>query len=95
MTYRVGTTIHTGLSLNVSKGGLALRTTSPPEINAVVKVRFRLPKGGHDIDVDARVAWATVEWGWGCSSLASTPPIRPRSTHTCLRTSTQIARPNS
>jgi uncharacterized protein (TIGR02266 family) len=65
VSYRFGNTIATGLSLNVSAGGLAIRTTSPLEVGAVIKVRFRLPKGGREIEADARVAWADRRVGMG------------------------------
>ena len=65
VSYRVGNTIATGLSLNVSTGGLAVRTTNPLDVGTCVKIRFRLPKGGHDIEADARVAWAEPRLGMG------------------------------
>jgi uncharacterized protein (TIGR02266 family) len=65
VSYRVGNTISTGLSLNVSAGGLAIRTTSLLDIGSTLKVRFKLPKGSHEIDVDARVAWADRRVGMG------------------------------
>jgi uncharacterized protein (TIGR02266 family) len=65
VSYRVANTIATGLTLNVSTGGVAIRTTSPLEIGTALKVRFRLPKGKHEIDADARVAWADHRVGMG------------------------------
>jgi uncharacterized protein (TIGR02266 family) len=65
VAYRVGNAISTGLSLNVSSGGLAVRTTNPLEVGAVVRLRFRMPKGAHDIDAEARVAWADRRVGMG------------------------------
>jgi uncharacterized protein (TIGR02266 family) len=65
VAYRVNNTIATGLSLNVSTGGVAVRTTSLLEVGTPVKVRFRLPKGAHDIEADARVAWADRRVGMG------------------------------
>ena len=41
--YRFGNTIAAALTLNLSHGGIAIRTTSPLEAGAKVKVRFRLP----------------------------------------------------
>src|ERR1700730_1718750 len=43
ITYRFGNTIAAALSLNLSRGGIAIRTTSPLENGATVRVRFRLP----------------------------------------------------
>lgn len=65
IAYRVNNTIATGLSLNVSTGGVAVRTTSLLDVGTTVKVRFRLPKGAHDIEADARVAWADRRVGMG------------------------------
>jgi uncharacterized protein (TIGR02266 family) len=53
------------LSLNVSKGGLAVRTTNPVEVGTAMKIRFRLPKGKHDIEADVRVAWGSPRVGMG------------------------------
>lgn len=65
VAYRVGNTITTCLSLNVSRGGLAVRTTNPLDVGSSLKVRFRMPNGQHDIDADARVAWADRRVGMG------------------------------
>lgn len=65
VSYRVQNLISSGLSLNVSTGGVAVRTTNPLEVGATVKLRFRLPKGKQDIEADARVAWADRRVGMG------------------------------
>jgi uncharacterized protein (TIGR02266 family) len=65
VSYRMRNSIASGLSLNISTGGLAVRSTNPHPVDAVVKVRFRLPKGTHDIEADARVAWADTRLGMG------------------------------
>ena len=65
VSYRVNNSIATGLTLNISTGGIALRTTSPLEVGATVKLRFRLPKAGHETEADARVAWADRRVGMG------------------------------
>src|SRR6185295_1446990 len=39
VSYRFGNTIATAVTLNVSRGGLSLRTTSPLEMGTDVKVR--------------------------------------------------------
>jgi len=62
---QLGNAIVTGLSINISAGGMAIRTTSPLDVDAVVKVRFRMPKGTHDVDADARVAWSVQRVGMG------------------------------
>src|SRR6478672_6045501 len=63
--YRFGNTIAAALTLNLSRGGLAIRTTSPLEAGARVRVRFRLPGGQRDLDVESRVAWSDRRVGMG------------------------------
>ena len=55
--YRYGNTIAAALTLNLSRGGIAIRTTSPLEAGAGLKVRFRMP-GARDVDAEGRVAWS-------------------------------------
>jgi uncharacterized protein (TIGR02266 family) len=65
VAYRFGNTIATSLTLNISHGGLAVRTTSPQDVGTVVRARFRLPGGRHEIEAEARVAWADQRVGMG------------------------------
>ena len=65
IAYRFGNTIAAALSLNVSHGGIAIRTTSPLDSNAKVRVRFRLPGSKRDIDAEARIAWSDRRVGMG------------------------------
>jgi uncharacterized protein (TIGR02266 family) len=65
VSYRVGNTIAAAVTLNISRGGLAIRTTSPLGPGTGVKVRFRLPGGKKDIDAEARVAWTERGVGMG------------------------------
>src|SRR6266849_400715 len=46
--YRFGNTIAAALTLNVSHGGIAIRTTSPLDAGAKIKVRFRMPGSKRD-----------------------------------------------
>ena len=69
VAYRLGNTISAALTLNISRGGLAVRTTSPLDAGTAVKVRFRLPGGGKDIDADARVSWSDQGRGMGLQFL--------------------------
>jgi uncharacterized protein (TIGR02266 family) len=63
--YRFGNTIAAALALNLSHGGIAIRTTSPLEANARIKVRFRMPGSKRDIDAEGRVAWSDRRVGMG------------------------------
>lgn len=65
VSYRYDNTIASALTLNISRGGLAIRTTSPLEPGTVVRVRFRLPAGGADVEGEARVAWVDRRAGMG------------------------------
>lgn len=65
VAYRFGNTIAAALTLNLSRGGLAIRTTSPLEAGARAHVRFRLPGGQRDVDAEARVAWSDRRVGMG------------------------------
>jgi len=65
VSYRFGNTIAAALTLNVSHGGLSIRTTSLLEIGTMLKVRFRLPGSKNDIEAEARVAWADRRTGMG------------------------------
>ena len=60
-----GNTIAAALTLNLSRGGIAIRTTSPLEPDAKARLRFRLPASKKDIDADARVCWCDTRVGMG------------------------------
>jgi uncharacterized protein (TIGR02266 family) len=63
--YRYGNTIAAALTLNLSHGGIAIRTTSPLDAGSTVKVRFRMPGSKRDIDGEGRVAWSDRRVGMG------------------------------
>jgi uncharacterized protein (TIGR02266 family) len=63
--YRFGNTIAAALTLNLSHGGIAIRTTSPLESGAKVRVRFRMPGSKRDVDAEGRVAWSDRRLGMG------------------------------
>src|SRR5213596_2032296 len=63
--YRFGNTIAAALTLNLSHGGIAIRTTSPLEGGAKIKVRFRMPGSKKDVDAEGRVAWSDRRVGMG------------------------------
>lgn len=78
VSFRVGNTISTALSLNVSTGGLAVRTTNPLEVGSTVKVRFRLPRVSHEIEAIARIAWANARLGMGLEFTSIEPSDQAR-----------------
>src|SRR3954452_20851336 len=58
VAYRFGNTIAAALTLNLSKGGLAIRTMSPLQGTAKLRARFRLPGSKKDIEAESRIAWS-------------------------------------
>ena len=65
VAYRFGNTIAAALTLNLSKGGLAIRTMSPLQQAAKIRARFRLPGSKRDIEAESRVAWSDRRVGMG------------------------------
>ena len=65
INYRFGNTIAAALTLNLSKGGLAIRTMSPMQAGAKVRARFRLPGSRRDIEAESRIAWSDRRIGMG------------------------------
>ncbi len=63
--YRFGNTIAAALTLNLSHGGIAIRTTSPLDAGARIRVRFRMPGSKRDIDGEGRIAWSDRRVGMG------------------------------
>jgi uncharacterized protein (TIGR02266 family) len=63
--YRFGNTIAAALTLNVSHGGVAIRTTSPLDSGSKIRVRFRIPGGKRDVEAEGRVAWSDGRVGMG------------------------------
>jgi uncharacterized protein (TIGR02266 family) len=65
VSYRFGNTIAAALTLNISAGGLAVRTTSPLDAGTQLKVRFRLPGTKKEVEATARIAWVDRRVGMG------------------------------
>jgi uncharacterized protein (TIGR02266 family) len=65
VAYRFGNTIAAALTLNLSKGGLAIRTMSPLQGASKVRVRFRLPGSKRDVEAESRVSWSDRRVGMG------------------------------
>jgi uncharacterized protein (TIGR02266 family) len=63
--YRFGNTIAAALTLNLSHGGIAIRTTSPLESGVKIRVRFRMPGSKKDIDAEGRISWSDRRVGMG------------------------------
>ena len=65
IAYRFGNTIAAALTLNLSKGGIAIRTMSPLQAGSKAKARFRLPGSKRDIEAESRIAWSDRRIGMG------------------------------
>lgn len=76
ISYRFGNTIAAALTLNISAGGLAIRTTNPLEPGTEMKLRFRLPGAEDDIEAAARVAWVDRRVGMGVQFTEVPPPYQ-------------------
>jgi len=69
IAYRFGNTIAAAVTLNISRGGVAVRTTNPLDTGVTVRARFRVPMGKKDIDVESKVAWSNKRVGMGLEFL--------------------------
>lgn len=63
--YRVGSSIAAALTLNLSHGGVAIRTTSPLPLGSAVQVKFRMPGTARDVEATGRVVWSDRRVGMG------------------------------
>jgi uncharacterized protein (TIGR02266 family) len=65
ITYHAGETIAGSVTLNLGKGGLAIRTLTPQPTGSTFGVKFRLPGQSADIEAMVRVAWSDRKVGMG------------------------------
>jgi hypothetical protein len=65
VSYQSGPVIAGAVSMNVSRGGMAIRTLSPLAAGAAVVVKFRLPASPDDIERSGHVVWADRRVGMG------------------------------
>ena len=63
ITYKCENTIATAVTLNISKGGLGIRTITPAGPGSKVEVRFRLPGYASDIEATSRTVWSDKQRG--------------------------------
>ena len=55
---RAGETIAGAVTVNVGKGGVAIRTLNPLPVAALVALTFRVPGNATELEATARVAWS-------------------------------------
>ena len=65
ISYRIGNAIAAAVTLNMSKGGLSIRTMNPLPEGSKVKARFKLPGTRGEIEAESRVAWTDRRIGMG------------------------------
>ena len=65
VSYRFGNTIAAALTLNIGKGGVAIRTMSPMAAGEQLTLRFRMPGQRREVEADARVSWSDRKVGMG------------------------------
>ncbi|HVZ23650.1 MAG TPA: PilZ domain-containing protein [Vicinamibacterales bacterium] len=65
ITYRTDETLAGAVTLNIGKGGVAIRTMTPLPRGATALVKFRLPASAAEIEATARVAWSDRKVGMG------------------------------
>ncbi len=65
IAYRFGNTIAAALTLNLNRGGIVIRTSSPLAREAKARLRFRLPGSKRDIEAEAGVCWSDTNLGMG------------------------------
>lgn len=73
VSYRVGKTITAALAMDLSTGGMALRTKNPPVRGTVVTVKFALPGSKRQIETDAVVCWSVPSAGTGMRFITVKP----------------------
>lgn len=71
--YRFGSTIATALTLNLSRGGVAIRTTSPIEVGSKMVARFHLPGTASDVETPGHIVWSDRRVGMGMQFEAVDP----------------------
>jgi uncharacterized protein (TIGR02266 family) len=65
VTYRSGDMLAGAVTLDVGKGGLAIRTMNPLPKGSPVQVRFKLPGMATEIEAVGQVAWSDTRVGMG------------------------------
>lgn len=72
ISFRHGHAIATAVTLNIGRGGLAIRSTNPLPRGTEVRIRLRLPGTG-EVEANARVVWSDTNVGMGLQFSEVTP----------------------
>ena len=65
VSFRAGQSLTGAVTLDVSRGGLAIRTMSPLPPGTLIQLTMRLPATQEDIEAAGRVAWSDRKVGMG------------------------------
>jgi len=65
VSYRIGKTIVAALVLNLSRGGIAIRTSKPPVRGTAIKLKFALPGATRELEAEGIVCWSHEKAGLG------------------------------
>ena len=65
VSYRIGKTITAAIAMNLSAGGMAIRTKNPPVRGTVLKVKFALPGSKKQLEAEGVVCWSVPRAGTG------------------------------
>jgi uncharacterized protein (TIGR02266 family) len=65
VSYRIGKTIKAALVLNLSRGGIAIRTSNPPVRGTVIRLKFALPGAKREMEAEGVVCWSDQKAGMG------------------------------
>ena len=64
VSFKAGGSVGAAVTLNLGRGGMAIRTLSPASPGTMVEVRFRLPSSA-EVETRGRVTWADRKVGMG------------------------------
>ncbi len=65
VSYRIGKTIAAALALNLSGGGIAVRTSNPPVRGTAIRLKFALPGAKREMEAEGVVCWSDQKAGMG------------------------------
>ena len=65
VSYKIGKTITAAIAMDLSAGGMAIRTKNPPVRGTVLKVKFALPGSKKQMEVEGVVCWSVPRAGTG------------------------------
>ena len=65
VSYQIGKVHTAALAMDVSGGGMAIRTNKPPVRGTVCKVKFALPGSKRQLDAEGVVMWSVAKAGMG------------------------------